>query len=119
MADTTEHDEGDYEDLLVVCEVLLRILILEEETASEKKKNLAKKKQHKKHNPSSFDQRLSWSSFCNKRVPRGTFKRCLRMTNESFDKLLSYVYDELLVKEQMADMCGGSIIPEICLHCAL
>ena len=96
------------------------MLILEEETASsDKRKKSAKKKQPKKRNPSSFDQRLSWSSFCNKHVPRGTFKRRLRMTKESFDKLLSYVYEDLLVKEQMANMRGGSIIPEICLYCAL
>lgn len=70
-------------------------------------------------NPSVFDQRLSWSVYCDKHVKRKTFKRRLRMSKESFDQLLSYVHEDLLVNEQMANLRGGTIIPELCLYCTL
>jgi hypothetical protein len=109
-------DASDNDDLLALCEILLLTLQIEEEESGKDKKRKGPKK---KRNASTFDQRLSWSVFCQKHVLRGSFKRRLRMTKESFDKLLSFIYEDLLVKEVMAEMRGGSIIPEICLYCTL
>jgi DDE superfamily endonuclease len=66
-----------------------------------------------------FEQRLSWERYCSKHTKRGTLKRRIRMEKDSFDKLLSYIYDELIVKEVMANNRGGPIIPELCLYCTL
>jgi hypothetical protein len=41
------------------------------------------------------------------------------MSRESFEILLSYIYHDLLVKEQYAKLRGGSIIPELCLYCTI
>lgn len=41
------------------------------------------------------------------------------MDCESFNKLLAYIYDSLIVKEVMANNRGGPIIPELCLFCTL
>ena len=47
------------------------------------------------------------------------FKIRLRMNKISFDKLLSYIYDALLVNEILAKPRGDPIIPELCLYCTL
>ena len=70
-------------------------------------------------NPSVFEQRLLWDQYCNKHIVRGTFKRRLRMSKQSFDKLLSYIYDDLVVNANQAYWRGGAIIPELCLYCTL
>jgi DDE superfamily endonuclease len=70
-------------------------------------------------NASQYDQRLQWDAYCNRHVARGTFHRRLRMSKASFDTLLSYVYHDLLVDEEMAKLRGGSIIPDLCLYCTL
>ncbi|CAB9497043.1 expressed unknown protein [Seminavis robusta] len=70
-------------------------------------------------NPSIFEQRLHWDRYCQKHQNRGTFARRLRMRRESFDKLLSFLVDDLLVNETQATRRGGSIIPELCLYCTL
>lgn len=41
------------------------------------------------------------------------------MPKESFDKLLGYIYVDLVVNELMAKNRGGPIIPELCLYCTL
>ena len=41
------------------------------------------------------------------------------MEKKSFDKLLSYIYTDLVVNELMANNRGGPIIPELCLYCTL
>ena len=66
-----------------------------------------------------FEQRLLWHECSERHVARGTFKRRLRMDKESFDKLLSYVCDDLLVDEKQANKRGGAVIPELCLCCTL
>jgi hypothetical protein len=43
----------------------------------------------------------------------------LRMSKSSFDKLLGYVRDELVVSELKVKPRGGAIIPELCLHCTI
>jgi DDE superfamily endonuclease len=73
----------------------------------------------KSRNSSTFDQRLQWDLYCNRHIQRGTFNRRLRMSKESFDTLLTYIYHDLLVDEEMAELRGGSIIPELCLYCTI
>lgn len=41
------------------------------------------------------------------------------MSEESFDKLLSYIRHDLVENEMMANPRGGAIIPEIRLFCTL
>jgi hypothetical protein len=69
--------------------------------------------------PSFFEQRLAWQHYHDKHQEKGTLKRRLRMDGSSFNKLLGYVYDSLMVKEVMANSRGGPIIPELCLFCTL
>jgi len=46
---------------------------------------------------SMFEQTLLWHDYCERHVARGTLNRRLRMSKESFCKLLNYVYDDLTV----------------------
>lgn len=41
------------------------------------------------------------------------------MSKASFDRLLSFLYHDLLVNEQMARIRGGTIVPELCLFCTI
>ena len=69
--------------------------------------------------PSFKEQRLSWETYVDKHNRRGTFKRQLRISQESFEKLLSYIRDDLEVNERMANLRGGTILPELCLYVTL
>jgi hypothetical protein len=69
--------------------------------------------------PSFEEQRLTWATYCDKHNRRGTFKRQLRMAQQSFEKLLSYIREDLEVNETMANLRGGTILPEICLYVTL
>jgi len=66
-----------------------------------------------------FQQRPDWNQFSSSHAQRGTFKARLRMSKVSFDKLLSFLRVDLCVNEEQAFFRGGSIVPEICLHCTL
>ena len=66
-----------------------------------------------------FAQRLYWESFCQHHNAKGTFKRRLRMSHSSFNKLLSLIRDRLEVNTTRAKARGGAIIPELCLYCTL
>ena len=70
-------------------------------------------------NPSFFDQRVCWDQYCKKHTSKNTFNVRLRMSKQSFDKLLGYIRHDLIVNEMMAEPRGGAIIPEICLFCTL
>jgi DDE superfamily endonuclease len=72
-----------------------------------------------KRSASPFEQRLLWDNFCNRFRYRHDFKRHLRMTSKSFDKLLEYLYNDLTVDVGMADLRGGAILPEICLYATI
>jgi len=61
------------------------------------------------------EQRLAWDAHCDKHTRRGTFERRLRMKKQSFDKLLSYVREDLTVDLRQACRRGGPTIPELCL----
>ena len=70
--------------------------------------------------PSIFAQRLYWIKYCKQHVAHGTFKRRLRMTHDSFNKLLEMgVHRDLEVQENVANSRGGPIIPELCLYCTI
>jgi len=66
--------------------------------------------------PSHFQQRINWLKFSDDPARHGTFKRRLRMSKVSFDKLLNLLRYDLLSDEEQASCRGGSIIPEVCLH---
>jgi hypothetical protein len=66
-----------------------------------------------------FDQRLAWDEYCERHTVRGTFRIRMRMERGSFDKLLGYIREELLVNETYARRRGGTIVPELCLYCTL
>ena len=70
-------------------------------------------------NASLFEQRLAWNDYAVTHTARGTFDIRLRMSLQSFNKLLGYIQHELLVKETRAKVCGGSILPELCLYCTI
>jgi len=72
-----------------------------------------------RRNRSAFEQRLIWNDYSEKHVARGTFKRRMRMDKDSFDKLLSYICNDLLVDEKQANRRGGPVTPESCLCCTL
>lgn len=50
---------------------------------------------------------------------RTDFQRHLRMTTESFEKLLDYIRGDLTVEHDMAKKRGDAILPEICLYTTL
>ena len=50
---------------------------------------------------------------------RADFKRHIRMSAESFNKLTNLIRHALEVDEDMANLQGGSIMPEICVYCCL
>ena len=69
--------------------------------------------------PSVFEQRLAWDDFCGRHGEKNHFKKHLRMTKASFDKLLSYIQHDLEVDNEKARSRGGAILPELCLYCCL
>jgi hypothetical protein len=70
--------------------------------------------------PSVFDQRLMWTDYVERHTRRnGTFTRRLRMELDSFNKLLEFIREDLEVNQDMADLRGGAIIPELCLFCTI
>jgi hypothetical protein len=70
-------------------------------------------------NPSIFDQRLNWAAYVEKWSNHHMFKRHLWMSLSSFEKLLSYIRDDLEVNETMSNLRGGPIVPEVSLFCTL
>ena len=70
-------------------------------------------------NRSLVEQRLLWDEYSSRHEQRGTLLRRLRMTKESFDKLVLLLAADLVVDEVEAKKRGAAIIPEICLYCTL
>lgn len=69
--------------------------------------------------PSVLDQRRSWNEYVEKHKNDRMFHRNLRMSLESFNKLLGLIRGDLEINTTMAALCGGAIIPEVCLFCTL
>jgi hypothetical protein len=72
-----------------------------------------------RRNPSVFSQRLQWIEFATKHGSHAMFRRHLRMSLSSFEKLLSYISYDLAVDAEFALLRGGQIIPEIQLYCTI
>ena len=70
-------------------------------------------------NPTLFDERLQWDVFVRKFGGRAEFKRHLRMSYDSFTRLLSHIRPSLEVDAEMARRRGGQIHPELCLYACL
>lgn len=67
-----------------------------------------------------FDQRLAWDEYCERHSQRGTFRIRMRMERASFDQLLGFIHEDLLVSETTyAKRRGETIVPELCLYCTL
>jgi DDE superfamily endonuclease len=90
-------------------------LLLEEE--GQRRKN--KKGRKKRRSPAMFDQRLQWEAFWTKHAGRPDLRRHLRMSADSFVRLLSFIRDKLKVDKQMGSLRGGAILPELCLYACL
>ena len=69
--------------------------------------------------PSLFEQRLQWDIFCTRYGHRAEFKRHMRMTYASFNKLLTCLRPQLQVDNERANSRGGAILPELCLYICL
>jgi len=72
-----------------------------------------------KRNPPLFQQRCCWDNCAELHDRRGSLKRRIRMSHESFDKLLALTCDDSLVREALAKPRGGAVIPELRLFCTL
>ena len=77
------------------------------------------KKIPRRRNSSPFAQRLYWQQYSDFHTECGTFKRRLRMSKSSFNKLLGMIRHKLEVNQKRAKSRGGAIIPELCLYCTL
>jgi DDE superfamily endonuclease len=69
--------------------------------------------------PSLFLQRLNWDVFCNINALHRDFPRHIRMSAESFRKLVEILRMDLEVDEEQASYRGGAILPEICVYICL
>ena len=69
--------------------------------------------------PSVFGQRLRWYDFVSRHGRQTYFQRHIRMSLASFNKLLTYIFFDLVVDESQANRRGGAVIPEVCLYCAI
>jgi hypothetical protein len=66
-------------------------------------------------------QRLKWQRRVEQLEAEGSFDRTYRMSLDSFNTLLSYLYNDLAVNNAMSTRSSGvgPIEPEIVLHCTL
>jgi hypothetical protein len=69
--------------------------------------------------PSIVHQRLQWEGIRIRFGDRSDFKRHLRMSYESYSKLLELLRPHLNVDNKMALLRGGAIIPEVRLYITL
>jgi hypothetical protein len=58
--------------------------------------------------PSLFEQRLNWDNFCNRYGHRAEFKRHMRMSYDSFNKLVDCLRPQLQVDNERAEKRGGA-----------
>ena len=77
--------------------------------------NISKKSQRK----CIFDQHLSWHTFAQLHSICPEFCRRLHMSFASFEKLVGLLQESLTVKQDMASLQGGAIIPELCVYVTL
>jgi hypothetical protein len=73
-----------------------------------------------KRGKSRFQQRLVWDTFVENYKDRPLFRRHLRMSYDSFCRLLEQIKSNLVVPdEKMAALRGGQIIPELHLYATI
>lgn len=73
-----------------------------------------------KRTSSAFQQRLNWDEFVQKHKDRPLFRRHLRMTYDSFLRLLEMIKPHLVMRdERMASLRGGQILPELHLYATI
>ena len=72
-----------------------------------------------KNNTPVLQQRLCWHRFVFEKSRLRNFHRHLRMSLDSFNKLLSFLLPRLINDEQKSNGHGGAIIPELRLYCTL
>ena len=95
----------DYEDTILLAAVHCHALY----------ENNQRRLFYMRRSPSLFIQRLQWDKFCTCYSHRADFKRHLRMTYASFNKLLTCLNVQLQVDNERVNSRGGAILPEICL----
>jgi len=66
-------------------------------------------------NPSLCQQRCNWNSHTDVHGRRGGLDWRIRMSHESFDKLLALMCNNLCVEEVLARPRGGAVVPELSL----
>ena len=91
----------------------ITLYCIEEAVAAEQEKR------YQRRSPPLFDQRLAWNIFCSRHSHRSDFDRHIRMSYASFNKLLTLIRLDLLVNNEMAELRGGAILPELCLYVCL
>jgi hypothetical protein len=111
-------DDDDDEDKFVL-HALLLLLSLHSSNIQLGINNFSESSTPVPRAPSFFDQRLLWNDVLHSHGNRCNFTRHLRMSSESFHKLLSYVSDALTVNHEMASLRGGAVMPELCLYLTL
>jgi hypothetical protein len=72
-----------------------------------------------KNNPPVIQQRLCWDKFVTKKRGLRNFHRHLRMSMDSFNKLLLLILPGLIDEDNGATGQGGPILPELGLYSAL
>ena len=73
----------------------------------------------KSRRKSVFDQCLAWHVFASHHSIHPEFCRHLHMSFQFFQKLVGLLNNSLLVDQEMASLCGGAIIPELCVYVTL
>ena len=64
-----------------------------------------------------LQQRIHWNSWVSLHKNRPIFRRHMRMTHESFCRLMDMVRPHLpVLNEKMGNLRSGFIIPELCLY---
>ena len=84
--------------------------------ATDEEEDVVKKKRLR----SMLQQRIHWNSWVSLHKNRPIFRRHMRMTHESFCRLLDMVRPHFpILDEKMGNMRGGFIIPELRLYAVI
>ena len=73
----------------------------------------------KSRRESIFDPHLVWHVFASHHSICLEFHQRLHVSFQSVQKLVGLLNDSLLVDQEMASLCGGAIIPELCVYITL
>ena len=66
-----------------------------------------------------FDQHSVWHVFASHHFIHLEFHQHLHISFQSFQKFVGLLNNSLLVDQEMASLCGGAIIPEMCVYITL